>query len=289
MAEAWGPAGVAGATGVGAQHGKWAPRDVDVNVMDALILLPARTRGSNAGDSSFLPFFPPSPPPLPHAPLPRRPPLPPAAPPAGTRRGSPSSTDAATREGRGSLRRPPLPRTPPLPAAVAARTHSRGPARRQPARPTPSRPCLRSPSQAPCPTPASPTSAGLRLSAAPPSPAADVGRAPRHQAQAHWRQPPNLDPSEKTKWREPNCCRCRKDEMGKVNNSYNRMHKESAAASWALEAWKSCPRKKLVAATAVTMFWNMFSVKTRVMTAHVQYSSSTLSANGSVLQQNFSP
>jgi len=44
------------------------------------------------------------------------------------------------------------------------------------------------------------------------------------------------------------------------------MHKESAAASWALEAWKSCPRKKLVAATAVTMFWNMFSVKTRVMT-----------------------
>ena len=34
----------------------------------------------------------------------------------------------------------------------------------------------------------------------------------------------------------------------------------------ALEAWKSCPRKKLVAATAVTMFWNMFSVKTRVMT-----------------------
>jgi len=37
----------------------------------------------------------------------------------------------------------------------------------------------------------------------------------------------------------------------------------------ALEAWKSCPRKKLVAATAVTMFWNMFSVKTRVMAAFV--------------------
>jgi hypothetical protein len=32
-----------------------------------------------------------------------------------------------------------------------------------------------------------------------------------------------------------------------------------------LEAWKSCPRKKLVAATAVTMCWNMFSVKTCVM------------------------
>ncbi|CAN6251343.1 unnamed protein product [Urochloa humidicola] len=37
----------------------------------------------------------------------------------------------------------------------------------------------------------------------------------------------------------------------------------------ALESWKSCPRKKLVAATAVTMFWNMFSVKTRVMAAFV--------------------
>ncbi|OEL25524.1 Reticulon-like protein B18 [Dichanthelium oligosanthes] len=37
----------------------------------------------------------------------------------------------------------------------------------------------------------------------------------------------------------------------------------------ALEAWKSCPRKKLVTATAVTMCWNMFSVKTRVMAAFV--------------------
>ncbi|TVU32372.1 hypothetical protein EJB05_24099, partial [Eragrostis curvula] len=36
-----------------------------------------------------------------------------------------------------------------------------------------------------------------------------------------------------------------------------------------LEAWKSCPRKKLVAATAVTMCWNMFSVKTRVMAAFI--------------------
>ncbi|XP_062223461.1 reticulon-like protein B17 isoform X2 [Phragmites australis] len=36
-----------------------------------------------------------------------------------------------------------------------------------------------------------------------------------------------------------------------------------------LEAWKSCHRKKLVAATAVTMCWNMFSVKTRVMAAFV--------------------
>ncbi|KAK3152827.1 hypothetical protein QOZ80_2BG0164090 [Eleusine coracana subsp. coracana] len=36
-----------------------------------------------------------------------------------------------------------------------------------------------------------------------------------------------------------------------------------------LEAWKSCPRKKLVAATAVTMCWNIFSVKTRVMAAFI--------------------
>ena len=108
------------------------------------------------------------------------------------RRGSPAPTDAAPRAGWGSLRRPPLPRAPPPPAAIAARTHSRAPARRQPARPTPSRPCLRSPSQAPCPTPASPMSAGRRFSAAPPSPTADVGRTPRHQAQAHWRQPSYL-------------------------------------------------------------------------------------------------
>nr|BAJ88877.1 predicted protein [Hordeum vulgare subsp. vulgare] len=36
-----------------------------------------------------------------------------------------------------------------------------------------------------------------------------------------------------------------------------------------LNAWKSCPRKKLVAAAAVTTFWNLVSVKTRVMTAFV--------------------
>ncbi|KAL6646863.1 hypothetical protein ACP70R_015557 [Stipagrostis hirtigluma subsp. patula] len=37
----------------------------------------------------------------------------------------------------------------------------------------------------------------------------------------------------------------------------------------ALEAWKSCPRKKLVAATAVTMCWNMLSVKTSFTAAFV--------------------
>jgi hypothetical protein len=32
-----------------------------------------------------------------------------------------------------------------------------------------------------------------------------------------------------------------------------------------LNAWKSCPRKKLIAAAAATTFWNVASVKTRVM------------------------
>uniref|UniRef100_A0A0A9CTA4 Reticulon-like protein n=1 Tax=Arundo donax TaxID=35708 RepID=A0A0A9CTA4_ARUDO len=34
-----------------------------------------------------------------------------------------------------------------------------------------------------------------------------------------------------------------------------------------LNAWKSCPRKKLVVAAAVTTFWNLISVKTRIMAA----------------------
>ncbi|CAM0913575.1 unnamed protein product [Alopecurus aequalis] len=37
----------------------------------------------------------------------------------------------------------------------------------------------------------------------------------------------------------------------------------------ALEAWKSCPRKKLVAGTAVTMCWNLFSIKTRFLAAFI--------------------
>ncbi|CAM0910546.1 unnamed protein product [Alopecurus aequalis] len=36
-----------------------------------------------------------------------------------------------------------------------------------------------------------------------------------------------------------------------------------------LNTWKSCPRKKLVAAAAVTTFWNVVSVKTRVIAAFV--------------------
>uniref|UniRef100_A0ACD6AFC9 Uncharacterized protein n=1 Tax=Avena sativa TaxID=4498 RepID=A0ACD6AFC9_AVESA len=36
-----------------------------------------------------------------------------------------------------------------------------------------------------------------------------------------------------------------------------------------LNAWKSCPRKKLVAAAAATTLWNVLSVKTRVLAAFV--------------------
>ncbi|KAF7070656.1 hypothetical protein CFC21_076139 [Triticum aestivum] len=37
----------------------------------------------------------------------------------------------------------------------------------------------------------------------------------------------------------------------------------------ALEAWKSCPRKKFVAGTAVIVCWNLFSVKTRFVAAFI--------------------
>lgn len=37
----------------------------------------------------------------------------------------------------------------------------------------------------------------------------------------------------------------------------------------ALEAWNSCPRKKLVTATAVTICWNLFSIKTRFMAGFI--------------------
>ncbi|XP_037466739.1 reticulon-like protein B17 isoform X4 [Triticum dicoccoides] len=61
-----------------------------------------------------------------------------------------------------------------------------------------------------------------------------------------------------------------------------------------LNAWKSCPRKKLVAAAAVTTFWNLVSVKTRVMAAfvsavalryHYQYGRSSRNSEGVIRRQ----
>ncbi|XP_044959641.1 reticulon-like protein B17 isoform X2 [Hordeum vulgare subsp. vulgare] len=61
-----------------------------------------------------------------------------------------------------------------------------------------------------------------------------------------------------------------------------------------LNAWKSCPRKKLVAAAAVTTFWNLVSVKTRVMTAfvsavalryHYHYGRSSRNSEGAIRRQ----
>lgn len=36
------------------------------------------------------------------------------------------------------------------------------------------------------------------------------------------------------------------------------------AKSWVLEAWGTCSHKKIVAASAVTAFWNMTSIRTRI-------------------------
>lgn len=33
---------------------------------------------------------------------------------------------------------------------------------------------------------------------------------------------------------------------------------------WILEAWRGCSHKKIVAASAVTAFWNLTSIKTRI-------------------------
>lgn len=38
---------------------------------------------------------------------------------------------------------------------------------------------------------------------------------------------------------------------------------------WVLEAWGACSHKKIVAASAVTAFWNLSSVKTRIFTAFI--------------------
>lgn len=37
---------------------------------------------------------------------------------------------------------------------------------------------------------------------------------------------------------------------------------------WVLEAWGACSHKKIVAASAVTAFWNLSSVKTRIFTGN---------------------
>lgn len=37
---------------------------------------------------------------------------------------------------------------------------------------------------------------------------------------------------------------------------------------WVLEAWDSCSHKKIVAASAVTAFWNLSTIKTRIFTGN---------------------
>ncbi|XP_074556178.1 reticulon-like protein B17 [Curcuma longa] len=58
----------------------------------------------------------------------------------------------------------------------------------------------------------------------------------------------------------PKCYSCYSHQIhNKVENSINRIQ----------EAWKSCPRKKLIAVSTATIFWNLFSVKSRVFAVFI--------------------
>uniref|UniRef100_A0A804I7V9 Reticulon domain-containing protein n=1 Tax=Musa acuminata subsp. malaccensis TaxID=214687 RepID=A0A804I7V9_MUSAM len=46
-------------------------------------------------------------------------------------------------------------------------------------------------------------------------------------------------------------------------------NKVESTISRVQEAWRSCPRKKLIAASAATMFWNLFGVKSRIFAAFI--------------------
>lgn len=49
-------------------------------------------------------------------------------------------------------------------------------------------------------------------------------------------------------------------------NSYNGFDSPVENVSCrVVEAWRNCPRKKVVASSVATMFWNLFSVKTRIV------------------------
>jgi hypothetical protein len=39
---------------------------------------------------------------------------------------------------------------------------------------------------------------------------------------------------------------------------------------WVLETWGACSHKKIVAASAVTAFWNLSTLKTRIFTGNLQ-------------------
>ncbi|KAG1330461.1 reticulon-like protein B17 [Cocos nucifera] len=39
--------------------------------------------------------------------------------------------------------------------------------------------------------------------------------------------------------------------------------------NWIQEAWESCPRKRFIAASAATVFWNLFSVRARIFAAFI--------------------
>ncbi|XP_039782972.1 uncharacterized protein LOC120650059 isoform X10 [Panicum virgatum] len=61
------------------------------------------------------------------------------------------------------------------------------------------------------------------------------------------------DPSEKTKWREPNCCRCSKDKMGKVKNSLLNAH-HVCCRNWCAVARVKIPRNTILLVSNVTVY-----------------------------------
>lgn len=57
----------------------------------------------------------------------------------------------------------------------------------------------------------------------------------------------------------------------KLYSSYSAQlcRKAEYVKSWVLEAWGTCSHKKIVAASAVTAFWNMTSIRTRIFAAFI--------------------
>lgn len=62
---------------------------------------------------------------------------------------------------------------------------------------------------------------------------------------------------------------------------------------WVMEAWGACSHKKIVAASALTVFWNLSSIKTRIFAGILAISTtfallfSFLSLCGGVAQKGF--
>ncbi|XP_039782980.1 uncharacterized protein LOC120650059 isoform X14 [Panicum virgatum] len=90
------------------------------------------------------------------------------------------------------------------------------------------------------------------------------------------------DPSEKTKWREPNCCRCSKDKMGKVKNSLLNAH-HVCCRNWCAVARVKIPRNTILLVSNVTVYppamqisWCSFGTSVVSMKRNEKTTSNTL-------------